>query len=134
MKLNGFGSIFALYFGLGICIAFGGTSSEINGFELYDNDYEIIKYDEHKTNGNAIQMNFSLKITNSKKIKVLENEAVPIIYVNINNKRYLAKSQLSILSTFPEGADCMFPVNNDGKIEFFENQIINFLGFENRDE
>jgi hypothetical protein len=116
---------------------FAGKSNradEANALELFYNDYKIMKYDEHKTYGNTIQMNFSLKIINSNKLNILENDVIPIIYININNKRYLAKGQLSVLSTFPEECDCMFPVNNEGKIEFFESQIISFLGFENRNK
>ena len=110
------------------------NGNKINGLELFYNDYEIMKYDEHKTDGSLIQMNFSLKIINSKKINILENDVISIIYVNINNKRYLAKGQLGILSTFPQGCDCMFLVNNAGKIGFFENKVIDFLGFRNTDE
>jgi len=109
-------------------------NNDINGMDLFYNDYVIIKYDEHKTYKNVVQMNFNLKIINSEKLNILENDVIPIMYVNINNKRYYAKGQLSVLPTFPEGCDCMFPINNDGKIEFFENQIIYFLGFENREE
>jgi energy-coupling factor transporter transmembrane protein EcfT len=107
-----------------------------NELELSYNDYEIIKYEEHKinTNKNTIQINFELKIMNMEKLNILENKIVPTMYVFINNKKYLAKGQLSILSTFPREADCMFPIDNDGKIIFFENGIINFLGFENRNE
>jgi energy-coupling factor transporter transmembrane protein EcfT len=107
-----------------------------NVLELFDNDYEIIKYDEHKLDSdkNIMQMNFSLRIINMDKLSELENDIISIIYVHINNKRYLARGQLSILSTFPEKCDCMFPINNNGKVEFFENKIISFLGFRDNDE
>jgi hypothetical protein len=107
---------------------------EIVGLELFYTDYEIIKYEEHEiyTNKNIIQMNFELKITNMEKLNILKNNIIPIIYVFINDRKFVAKGQLSVLSTFPEEADCMFPIDDNRKIVFFENNIISFLGFENR--
>ncbi|GHV86653.1 hypothetical protein AGMMS50230_22610 [Spirochaetia bacterium] len=84
------------------------------------------------TNENAIQMNLKLKITNFKKLNLLENSIKPIINLNFNNKKYIARGQLVFLSTFPKECDYMFPLNVDGKIEFFEDKIIDFLGFENK--
>jgi hypothetical protein len=109
---------------------------EVMGIELFYTDYEIIKYEEHEiyTSKNTIQMNFELKITNMEKLNILKNNVIPIMYVFINDRKLMAKGQLSILSTFPEEADCMFPIDDNGKIVFFENNIISFLGFENRNE
>jgi hypothetical protein len=112
-------------------------SIEINGLELFDNDYEIIGYNEHRINNigkNTIQINFKLKVKNTEKLNILENSINPDIYVYINNEKYMAKGQLSILSTFPEGADYMFPLNSEMRIEFFESGIIEFLGYINEIE
>jgi len=93
---------------------------------LYQNDYEIISYIEHD-----MQVYFILKIINNEKLNILKNSKYPIIYIDINNKTFLAKGQLSILSQLPKEFH-IFPVDNDGKIEFFEKDTIEFIGFENR--
>jgi len=101
--------------------------SDSNDIEirLYQNDYEIISYTEHD-----MQVYFKLKIINNEKLSILKNSKNPIIYIDINNKTFLAKGQLSILSQLPKEFH-IFPVDNDGKIEFFEKDTIEFIGFEN---
>ena len=115
-----------------------GTNKN-NGLELFYNDYEIVNYNEHlietkENNGNTTQINFTLRIINFEKLNILKNSNEPIIYVHINNKKYLAKGQLSVLSSFPNECDLMFSLDNNGKIEFIEDKIISFLGFENKIE
>jgi len=78
-----------------------------------------------------MQVYFKLKIIDNEKLNILKNSKYPIIYININNKTFLAKGQLSILSQLSKEFH-IFPVDNDGKIEFFEKDTIEFIGFENR--
>jgi energy-coupling factor transporter transmembrane protein EcfT len=101
------------------------TYTNNNEFTLSQNDYEIISYTEHD-----MQRNFKLKIINIEKLNILENSINPVIYIDIDNKTILAKGQLSILSQLSKEY-YVFPVDNNGKIEFFEKDTIGFIGFEN---
>jgi len=108
----------------------GPTAIYINGsndreIRLYPNDYEIISYTEHD-----MQIYFKIKIISNEKLNILKNIINPVIYVDINNKIIFAKGQLSFLSQLPKEFH-VFPIDNDGKIEFFEKDTIEFIGFEN---
>jgi hypothetical protein len=106
--------------------------------ELFYKDYKIVSYEEHRLpmNPNSeniiYQINIKLEIINKNKLDILENSIKPIIYINMNNKKYIAKGHLSVLSSFPIECDFSFPIDSNGKIEFFEKEVIDFLGFENR--
>ncbi|MDR3046259.1 MAG: hypothetical protein LBU51_01420 [Bacteroidales bacterium] len=110
------------------------TKAEINGIELLFNDYEITHYSETKMTfyENQIQMDLHIKITNSEKLNIIRNSINSIIYINFNNKRNLAKGNWIILSSVPDGCDYFFPTDENGKIIFFEDNIIGFIGFKNK--
>jgi hypothetical protein len=59
----------------------------------------------------------------------LNDSIDPIIYVHFNNKKYLAKGQFVFLSSIQGGCDYFFSIDEDGKIIFFEDKIIDFIGF-----
>jgi hypothetical protein len=102
-------------------------SPNFDKIELYYNEYETIYYIEHN-----VQINFSLKIISKEKLNILKNSINPLLYVNINNKTIIARGFLSVLSQLPEEGNYFFPVDDNGKIEFFEENTIEFIGFEDR--
>ena len=102
-------------------------SPNCNKIILHYHDYEIISYIEHNR-----QINFSVKIISEEKLNILKNSINPLLYININNKTIIAEGVLVVLSQLPEEGSYFFPVDNDGKIEFFEKDTIEFIGFENR--
>jgi hypothetical protein len=74
-------------------------------------------------------MNLKLKIINLEKLNELKDSIDSIIYVHFNNKKYLAKGQFVFLSSIQSGCDYFFSLDEDGKIIFFEDEIIDFIGF-----
>jgi len=103
----------------------------INSYEieLFDTDFNIIKYIENNE--------LEIEITNQEIILQLNNlvnsnENVslvnfnPIIYITINEKKYLTKGMWIFSSSIPKNYDFICLLNVDGKIMFKENNIIEF--------
>jgi hypothetical protein len=122
-KINAFGILVLIVL---FTIA-GCKTNDDNQIELSYNEYEMVSYIE-----NGEQINFSLRIISKGKLNILKNSKNPLLYININNKTITARGWLSVLSQLPEEGNYFFPVDNNGKIEFSENDIINFIGFEDK--
>jgi len=97
---------------------------------LSNNDYRIINYSYNKINENMSQKILEIEITNSGKITQINNVINPIIYIEINNKRYLAKGNYIYRSTPPINCDYFFPIDENNKIYNFQNNTIEFIGLE----
>jgi hypothetical protein len=127
-------SIFVLY----SCQTKKSDSNNINNYneiELFSNDYNIIKYNETKLifYENRIQINLTLEIINVEKIEILKNAINPIIFLNFNNRKYLAKGNFVLSSSIPPECDYFFAIDENKKITFFDDKIIGFIGFEERE-
>jgi predicted PurR-regulated permease PerM len=121
------------------------NNEENTEVELFHNDFEIVQYNEIELDNsqNNIQINITIKILNEEKLNILKTNISPLIYLHTNNTFTLfAKGHLSILTSpslsvkkylfvdpFPEEYGCFFPIDNDGKIIFFEQDTMEFIGF-----
>ena len=115
------------------CLAIIPLCSFANEIELFYEDYEIIYYTEvEMVYENRLQMNLMLKITNPEKLNRLKNSIEPIIYVNFNNHKYVAKGNFILSSSVPPECDYFFATNENGKIIFPKDEMINFIGFKNK--
>ena len=107
---------------------------KINEIELFHTDYQIINYSEIEIEmvhyENKIQKNLIIKIINIEKIVRINNTIDPIIILDFNNRKNIAKGQFVILSTVPEDCDYFFALNENNRILFFENDTIGLIGFE----
>jgi uncharacterized protein (DUF427 family) len=108
-----------------------------NEIELLVTDYKIIEYSEYEftiiVNGKQIEL--EIEVTNSDKIMQLNKTVDPIIYFDFNNTRCSAKgrSGYKAESYKSESNDNLkyeysFPIDTDGKIMYFEDGRIHFLG------
>jgi hypothetical protein len=127
-------SIFVLY----SCQTKKSDSNNINNYneiELFSNDYNIIEYNETKMifYENRIQINLTLEIINAEKTEILKNAINPIIFLNFNNRKYLAKGNFVLSSSIPPECDYFFSIDKNKKITFFDDKIIGFIGFEERE-
>ncbi|MDR0319960.1 MAG: hypothetical protein LBI28_00515 [Treponema sp.] len=105
-----------------------------NEIELLKVDYQIVNYEETETTfyENGIQMNLKIKITNPKKIILLNNLIDPIIHLEFNNKKYLAKGLFVLSSGVPPNCDYFFAIDENKKILLSEDKIMSLTGFEYR--
>ena len=130
-KINTFG-IVALMVLFSITCCKTSNSPNYSKIVLYYNEYEIISYEIISYIEHNRQINFSIKIIGEEKLNILKNSINPLLYMNINNKAIIARGVLSVLSQLPEEGNYFFPVDNNGKIEFFEEDTIRFIGLEDK--
>jgi hypothetical protein len=104
----------------------GEESINDDGIVLLNTDYKTIYYIENDE--------LEVEITNLEKIIQMNNITIttnlvhfnPIIYIWVNDKKYLAKGIWVLSSAIPQNCDFVFNLNVDGKIENFENNKIIF--------
>jgi len=116
---------------------------KVISIELFYEDYEVIEYSEMDREFyelitdteigivTKLQMNLKLKITNSEKLNKLKNSTNPIIFINFNNNKYIAKGNNVFSSSIPEECDFFFATYGD-KIMFSEDEIIYLGGFKDK--
>jgi len=124
----------AIIFCLVIVPLWAFANDSINEIELFDDDYEVVNYTEIKMryNENILQIGLVLKITNSEKLNELKNSTNPIIYINFNNQKYMAKGNFIFKSSLEFGCDFCFPIDENGRITFFKDETIYFIRCHNK--
>jgi hypothetical protein len=127
LTIIGFGNLYAQNVTDSLRVDF--YNKTINNIELFYEDYEVVESYEVKMMYGENGVVLKLKITNPEKLDRLKNSTNPIIYINYNNHKYVARG-LSVLSALWSLEDFSFPIDEkEGKIVFFEDEIINFRGF-----
>ncbi|MDR0320913.1 MAG: hypothetical protein LBI28_05370 [Treponema sp.] len=105
---------------------------KMDNIDFFESDYKIINYSEIRmpliNNETFIQKHLEIKITSSEKIMLIKELTEPIIYLNINDRNYLAKGKWRAVSALPNDCDFAFHLDEDRKIWFSENDIIGFFG------
>ena len=100
-----------------------------NNIELFYEDYEVVEPYEVKMMQAGSGVVLKLKIINLEKLDTLKNCTNPIIFINYNNHKYVAKG-LSVRSSVWSVEDFSFPIDDrEGKIVFFKDGIIDFRGY-----
>ena len=111
------------------------ANDSIKEIELFYEDYEVVNYTEIKMmyNENILQIGLVLKITNPEKLNELKSSTNPIICINFNNQKYMAKGNFIFKSSLEYGCDFCFPIDENGKIIFFKGEVIRFIGCKNKE-
>jgi len=110
----------------------------INNIKLINTDYEIIYYNKIDYNnigsnnieyyGNTFPIKLEIKIINSEIILQIKKLVNPLIYLDINDREYLARGFWIFESAIPQNCNYFFTLDYDYKIYFRENNTIIFMG------
>jgi len=95
---------------------------------LLSNDYRIVNYSENIYNEKTSRKILEIEIINFDKITQINNAVNPIIYIELNNKKYSAIGNPRYRSTPPVNCDYFFPTDENNKIYDFQNNTIQFIG------
>jgi hypothetical protein len=117
--------------------------SNNNEIELLNDDYIVIDLSETERTfmvgydpseakfiyEERIQINLTIEVINYEKIDQINNLINPVIYLEMNNRLFLARGMNTLSSSFPRDCDYFFSIHPNLKIAYFENGIIRFTGF-----
>jgi len=101
------------------------TNLRINDIELLNTDYEIISNLENKKENydGVFYIKYEIIIKNPEIIIKINDLINPVIYLNINNKKYLAKGLWILSSAIPQNCDYFFNLDINYKISLYNNII-----------
>jgi len=97
--------------------------------ELFSDDYNVIVYDilEYEyLQGKGDPIRIKLLIINSEKLNILLESFFPLVYIFIDDKKYVAEGIYELSSLSEKKCDYYFQLDNNGKIILEDNNIIFF--------